>query len=523
MTIPLNETWTVTKPSVTSDGGLVASQHHEASQIGAAVLEAGGNAVDAAVATGLAIGVAEPWMSGLGGCGYMVIHDAETRETHAVDFATVAPKALDPATYPLDAGQDVDADLFGWPRVVDDRNVQGPHSVGVPSLVAGHAMALEKFGTLAWSDVLAPAIALAERGMKIDWYATLRIAMEAPGLVNYPASRDFFLPGGLPALSLNAANLEVRRNEALIKTLKRLAEAGPEDFYRGDIARTIAKDMAQMGGSLASDDLAAYRAGTGPAASGAYRDVTVHVPTGLNAGPTLLDTFTQLAGRWTPGAGPDAETYLAYGEAMTEAYERRFASLGDSDQAGESCTTHLTVIDRKGNIVALTQTLLSVFGSRVMLPGTGILMNNGIMWFDPRPGSPNSLAPGKRPLSNMVPTVVTRADGSGLMGLGASGGRRIMAAVAQLVSFVADFGMDLDRAFATPRIDVSGEAAVTVDVRLDPAIRRALAERFTTVELPYGVTPALYACPNAVRDDGAGHHEGAAFIMSPWAKVAAGG
>ena len=523
MTVPLSETWTVTKPSITSDGGLVASQHHEASEIGAAVLEAGGNAVDAAVATGLAIGVAEPWMSGLGGCGYMVIHNAETRETHAVDFATMAPHNLNPADYPLDSGQDVDADLFGWPRVVDDRNVQGPHSVGVPSLVAGHALALEKFGTLAWSDVLAPAIALAERGMKIDWYATLRIAMEAPGLAQYPVSRDFFLPGGLPALSLDAASLNLRRNEALIATLKRLAETGPDDFYHGDIAAAIAKDMAAMGGSLAADDFAAYRATSDVSARGIYRDVIVHVPAGLNAGPTLIDSFNRLQRRWSPGERPDADTYLAYALSMTEAYEQRFASLGDSDTAGESCTTHLTVIDRRGNIVALTQTLLSVFGSRVMLPSTGILMNNGIMWFDPRPGSPNSLAPGRRPLSNMVPTVVTRADGSGLMGLGASGGRRIMASVAQLISFVTDFGMDLDGAFHEPRIDVSGEAAISVDTKLDPAIRRALADRFMTVELPYGVTPALYACPNAVRDDGAGHHEGAAFVMSPWAMVAAGG
>jgi len=523
MTVALSETWTVTKPSVTSDGGLVASQHHEASEIGAAVLAAGGNAVDAAVATGMAIGVAEPWMSGLGGCGYMVFHDAETRQTHAVDFGTVAPKALDQATYPLEASQDVDADLFGWPRVVEDRNVQGPHSIGVPSLVAGHALALERFGTLAWADVLGPAIKLAERGMKIDWYATLRIALEAPGLATYPASRDFFLPGGLPALSLDAANLQTRRNDALVQTLKRLAEAGPRDFYEGDIAAAIAKDMAAMGGSLAAGDLAAYRAAAGAASHGGYRDVTVHVPAGLNAGPTLLDSFARLEAHWKPGTAPDAETYLAYADSMTAAYERRFASLGDADKAAESCTTHLTAIDRKGNICALTQTLLSVFGSRVMLPGTGILMNNGIMWFDPRPGSPNSLGPGKRPLSNMVPTVVTGADGKGLLGLGASGGRRIMASVLQLISFVTDFGMTLERAFHTPRIDVSGEAAMTVDSRLDPAIRRALAGRYKIEELPYGVTPALYACPNAVRNDGRGHHEGAAFIMSPWAKVAAGG
>jgi gamma-glutamyltranspeptidase/glutathione hydrolase len=454
----------------------------------------------------------------------MVIHDAETRQTHAVDFGTVAPKALDPADYPLEPGQDVDADLFGWPRVVDDCNVQGPLSVGVPTVVAGHALALETFGTMSWADVLGPAIKLAERGMKIDWYATLRIALEAPGLARYPVSRDFFLPGGLPAISLNAADLQTRRNEALVGTLKRLAEAGPEDFYKGDIAQSIARDMEALGGKLAADDLAAYRATTDASAQGSYRDVTVHVPQGLNAGPTLLDSLKRLEGRWSAGERPDASAYLAYAESMTEAYAERFATLGDSDKAAaESCTTHFTVIDRKGNICALTQTLLSVFGSRVMLPGTGILMNNGIMWFDPRPGSPNSVAPGKRPLSNMVPTVVTRADGSGLMGLGASGGRRIMASILQLVSYVTDFGMDLNQAFATPRIDVSGEAAMTVDTRLEPDIRRALGEKYAIEELPHGVTPSLFACPNAVRDDHAGHHEGAAFVMSPWAKVAAGG
>ena len=523
MSVSIDETWTVTKPAVRSAGGLVASHHHEASEIGAAVLDAGGNAVDAAIATGMAIGVAEPWMSGLGACGYMVFHDAKAKQTHAVDFGTRSPLGLDPAAYPLEVGQDTDADLFGWPRVVDDCNVQGPLSIGVPSLVAGHALALEKFGTMSWSDVLSPAIALAERGMKIDWYATLRIALEAPGLAKYPASRDFFLPDGLPAISLNAAALTTRRNDAYLATLKRLAEAGPDDFYRGDIAASIAQDMAAMGGSLAAEDLVGYQASAGAAVESTYRDVTINVPPGLNAGPTLQDSFQRLEASWTPGEAPDADAYLAYAAAMEGAYEQRFATLGDSDQAGESCTTHFTVIDRDGNIVALTQTLLSVFGSRVMLPGTGILMNNGIMWFDPRPGRPNSMAPGKRPLSNMAPTIVTRADGSGLMGLGASGGRRIMASVFQLISFVSDFGWDLDRAFHQPRIDVSAEAAITVDTRLDGSIRQALADRHATVDLPYAVNPTMYACPNAVRDNRDGTHEGAAFIMSPWAKVVAGG
>ncbi len=523
MSVPIHESWTVTKPAVRSAGGLVASQHHEASEIGAAVLDAGGNAVDAAIATGMAIGVAEPWMSNLGACGYLVFYDAKTKKTHAIDFGTVSPRGLDPAAYPLDSGQDTDADLFGWPRVIDDCNVQGPLSIGVPSLVAGHALALEKFGTMSWSDVLTPAIALAERGMKIDWYATLRIALEAPGLARYAASRDFFLPGGLPALSLNAADLTTRRNDAYLATLKRLAEAGPEDFYRGEIASSIASDMAALGGTLTGEDLAGYQASAGDAVQGKYRDVTINVPAGLNAGPTLIDSFQRLEASWTPGEGPDASAYLAYAAAMEGAYEKRFAALGDNDKAGESCTTHFTVIDRDGSIVALTQTLLSVFGSRVMLPGTGILMNNGIMWFDPRPGRPNSVGPGKRPLSNMAPTVVTRADGSGLMGLGASGGRRIMASVFQLISFVSDFGWELDRAFAQPRIDVSAEAAIAVDTRLDETIRQALAAEHATVDLPYAVNPTLYACPNAVCDNHDGTHDGAAFIMSPWAKVVAGG
>ena len=170
-------------------------------------------------------------------------------------------------------------------------------------------------------------------------------------------------------------------------------------------------------------------------------------------------------------------------------------------------------------MAALTQTLLSVFGSRVMLPNVGFLMNNGVMWFDPRPGGPNAMKPGGRPLSNMCPAVVTGAPG-GDFALGASGGRRILPAVFQLVSFLADFPMTLDEAFRAPRIDVGGSGLVTVDPRLDGRIRAALAERWRTVELPPSpMSP--YACPNAVRDKGYERH-GCAFVASPWAAVAAG-
>lgn len=517
MAARLTETWQVSKPAVTSKCGLVASHHHEASAIGAEVLAAGGNAVDAAVATGLAIGVAEPWMSGIGGCGYMVIYDAETKRCRTVDFGVVAPRRLDPADYPL-AGSATDDDLFGWPLVVEDRNVQGPLSIAVPGHVAGLSLALERFGTLPWKEAIAPAVALARRGMKIDWYATLRIALEARGLAKFDASRDFFLPDGLPPVSLDPDGLVTLKSDAQLSTLERLRDAGPQDFYKGDIAASIAGDMAALGGKLDRDDLAAYEARIADAQTARYRDATVHVAPGLNAGPTLLDALGRLEGAWTAsGKGPDAASTTACAQALFDAYRHRLATMGEG--GGASCTTHLTVVDARGNMVALTQTLLSVFGSRVMLPSIGFLMNNGIMWFDPRPGGPNAMAPGRRPLSNMCPAVVTREGGN--FALGASGGRRIFPAVMQLVSFLVDHGMSLEQAFHTPRIDVSGANLVTADVRMAAEARQALADRWPTTELPYAVTPALYACPNAVID--LGHErQGCAFVMSPWGQVAAG-
>jgi gamma-glutamyltranspeptidase/glutathione hydrolase len=167
-------------------------------------------------------------------------------------------------------------------------------------------------------------------------------------------------------------------------------------------------------------------------------------------------------------------------------------------------------------MVALTQTLLSSFGSRLVLPRTGILLNNGIMWFDPRPGGANSLAPAKRPLTNMCPTIVSRG-GNAWFALGASGGRRILPAVAQILSFVVDHGMSLEEAFHAPRIDVSGGAHVEYDPRLAFDVHRALAERYVLQASQHTVWPANYACPSAVMlDPSTGARTGMADVMSPW-------
>src|SRR6185369_5955995 len=204
-----------------------------------------------------------------------------------------------------------------------------------------------------------------------------------------------------------------------------------------------------------------------------WRKHTLQTTGPLTAAPTAAEVLRRMA-RTELGPRPDALWYVALARALKSAYARRLSTLGDAEpQAAESCTTHISVGDAEGTMVAITTTLLSSMGSRVVLPNTGILMNNGVMWFDPRPGQPNSIAPGRKPLTNMFPVILRNGDKPWIVA-GASGGRRIMAAVLQLVSFVADFGMALEAAAHQPRIDVSGPDKVTADRRLDPDILRAL-------------------------------------------------
>lgn len=517
---PYVETWTVRKPAIESAaGGLVATHHYEASDIGARVLGDGGNAVDAAVASALAIGAVEPWMSGIGGGGYMLVYSAESGRVETIDFGMVAPRALAVSDYELESGQDTD--LFAWPKVTDQRNIHGPYAMAVPGQVAGLALALERYGTRSWADSLSPAIDLAERGLTVSWYTTLRIAAAARELTHYDEARRTYLPDGMPPVGDWEGKLPKIRLGELANTLRRLAKAGPEDFYRGEIAARIAADSAALGGKLSSDDLADYAARCVPAKVLHYRDARVHVPAGLTGGPTVLRALASLANRLRPQAQPDAAAYLAYARSLRDAYAHRLEALGEADGDEDACTTHLSTVDRHGNLVALTQTLLSPFGSKVMLPSTGILMNNGIMWFDPRPGRPNSLAPGRRPLSNMCPIIAECAQGLRAAG-GAAGGRRIMSAMFQLASFLIDYGMSLDDALHHARIDYVPSDVLVVDERLPADVQSALADEFEVRAIPNGVYPTHFALPNLVAHHaGDARQSGACFIMSPVAKVSA--
>ena len=512
------ETWQIHKPAKRSRKGVVTSQHRLASAAGARVLKAGGNAVDAAVTTALAIGAVEPWMSGLGGGGVMMVYLAAENRTYAVDFTMVAPTALDPADYPLAEGDG--GDLFAWPAVVEDRNVSGPLSFAVPGVVAGLETALQRFGTLSFADAIAPAVEHAERGMSVDWYASLKIASAAATLARFDESARVYLPNGhVPCGEWGGAPPHIKLGN-LASTLKRLQHAGPRDFYAGEIANTLVKDMHTVGGRIRHSDLQDYTARVFDVPASAYRGDHIYAAPGLTAGPTLLDSLERLASAWRPNQSPDADAYLAYTDSLVGAYAHRLETMGDVDESrAPACTTHLSVADKDGNVVALTQTLLSVFGSKVMLPESGLMWNNGVMWFDPRPDQPNSIAPGKRPLTNMCPTIVARADGA-RFALGASGGRRIMPAVFQLASFLTDFKMDLDGAMHQGRIDYSAGAAVGVDRTLADDVLTKIQTTHPAHAATHGVYPALYACPNTAGVLANGELQGAAFVMSPWAETA---
>ncbi len=513
--------WSITKPAAHGRAGIVVAQAQSAAQAGAAVLDAGGNAVDAAVATALALAAVEPWNSGLGGIGFALVHRAGEGRAEVVDFGPVAPRALDPSCFRL-TGR-MKQDLFDWPEVEGDANIHGPLSFAIPSAPAGYALMHERWGRLPLSEVIAPAIALARRGLPADWYTTLKVANSAAVLRNYAESARIYLPEGLPPISPYQGTVSFFRLGALPETLERLGRAGWRDFYAGDIAANIIADVAAMGGVLSVSDLRDCRASIRAATEITWRGRTLQLTGGLTAAPTLMRVLERMA-EAPYGAAPGPDWYVALARAMRAAYAERLSALGETTHGAatpeETCTTHLTTCDADGTMVALTSTLLSSMGSRVVLPGSGVLMNNGVMWFDPRPGQPNSIAPGKRPLTNMLP-VILRDSARPFIAAGASGGRRIMASVFQMLTYVADFGMTLEEAAHHPRIDVSGPDEVNIDRRMPEEVVAALRRYGEVAVVEHGVMPINFACPNLIVQNEDGTRTGISDVASPWSAALA--
>ena len=515
------ESWSIRKPAVEGYGGIVASQHYVASDIGVEVLRRGGNAIDAAVAAGLAIGVVEPWSSGIGGGGYMTLYLSATQETHVVEFGMRAPFGSTREDYPLDeSGARTGAGTFNWPAIKGHVNVSGPLSIAVPGYIRGVALALERYGTKSWEEIIAPACDAADAGLPVDWFTTMQITIFARSLARFEGSRSIYLQDGLPPLSAGEGYSRLLPLGNLADTYRTLQTEGPEAYYTGSLAPKIVEDLHNLGSKISLRDLAEYEPFVREPLTGAYHNSSVQTPGNMTAGPSLQQALSTLKEHQFATQQPSADDVVAYVEALRQTYEYRLENLGEGQSGGaDSHTSHLSVADEDGNLVSLTQTVMSPFGSQVVLPKTGLHMNNGMMWFDPMPDMPNSLVGGRHPLCNMCPTVLQRHDGT-TFALGACGGRKIFPSVMQLTSFVLDFGMSVDEAVHHPRVDVSGNENVWVMDHFDPEIQAALTTRYDTARIrPNKVGGNQFAVPQIVSRSADGSFSGGCFVPSPHAAV----
>jgi gamma-glutamyltranspeptidase/glutathione hydrolase len=458
--------------------GMVVTPHAAATQAGIDVLERGGNAVDAAITAALAVAVAQPQSTGIGGGAFILVRRADGR-AFAIDARETAPTAATP-------------DLYTRPGAPADAPRFGGLAVGTPGLVAGFALALEQHGTLSWKRALAPAIALAEDGVALGPHSRRMIEfMRATRLpARFPETARIQLPPA-PVAKL--------RQPELAATLRLLARKGPRAFYEGPLAAKIAAAAGASGGILSEDDLAAYRPLEREPLRGEYRGVElIAFPLPSSGGVTLLEILNIVEGFDLRASGAGASlTIHRIAEAMKLGYADRARHLGDpafvdapvkqllddayaarlrarirDDRAtpvdgsalavDDGGTAHLSVVDAAGNAVAITQTINGPYGSWVTVPGTGILLNNEMDDFVTQPGQANQwglpglesaanrVEPGKRPLSSMAPLIAVQ-DGRVRFVAGSNGGPRIISSVLLAFLGAIEFGMDAQEAVSAPR------------------------------------------------------------------------
>ena len=465
--------------------GMVVTAQHEASAVGLAILQAGGNAVDAAVAVGYALAVVDPCCGNIGGGGFMLVRLADGRHA-ALEFREAAPRAASAGMY---------HDVAGNP--VREMSLNGYRAAGVPGTVAGLDRALTAYGRLSRAAAMAPAIALARDGFVLGEADAAILDARAGKLAQDPGAAAIFLhPDGS---RYRAGDRLVQAD--LAATLALIAERGPDAFYRGPIAvKVAAAAAAAPGGLLTVEDFAAYTAREAAPVVCRYRGVTVHSVPPPSSGGTILCEILNILGGWDLTALPyrSARSVHLMAEAMRHAYLDRNTLLGDPAfvtnplgrllspeyaatvraaidparatasqlvQAGvapheRAETTHYSVVDAEGNAVAVTYTINGNFGAGVVAPGTGFLLNNEMDDFAVKPGTPNlfglvqgaanAIAPGKRPLSSMAPTIVER-DGRLWLVLGSPGGSRIISTVLETLSNIVDYGMAPQDAVAARR------------------------------------------------------------------------
>ncbi len=462
--------------------GMVVSTNTIASEAGARVLAAGGNAVDAAIATGFALAVVDPRAGNIGGGGFMVVRFADGTST-AFDFREKAPLAAHPEMW-LDANGEYSS----------DRHHRSHLAVGVPGTVAGFALAHNRYGGMEWPDLVEPAVRLAGEGFAVTPGLARSLSGALDQLGRYPASLAAFSRGGTPYQSG-----ELWRQPDLSRTLERIRDQGRDGFYEGETARLIAEDMARHGGIITEEDLARYTAVEREPVRGTFRGFEViSMSPPSSGGVAVVQMLNVLEGFELSRMGHNSPAYVHHlAEAMRFAFRDRATYLADgefadvplewltskdyaeqlrrdiqSNQAGQSApadvaeppespeTTHYSVVDGRGMAVSVTYTLEQGYGSKITVPGAGFLLNNEMGDFNPGPGltndrgligtEPNLARPEQRMLSSMTPTILAR-DGELVAVLGTPGGRSIINTVLQVVLNLTEFGMSGGDAVAAPR------------------------------------------------------------------------
>lgn len=500
------------KRAIRGEAGLVTSVEANATRIGADVLRRGGNAIDAAVAVAYALAVTHPSAGNIGGGGLLLVRLANG-EAHVVDFRETAP-ALGATTEKVLAMLDRDGGI-------------GLRSAGVPGTVAGLSLALERFGTMKLADLLAPAIGLAQKGFKLGSRQALTVAWNWEKLKHDPAARVIWGRGKKPL-----GEGEIVRQKDLARTLSLIAEQGPKAFYEGSIAQAIDAAMQKGGGYIAAKDLADYRAKLRKPLRFSYRGFTVDTAPPPSMGGIAFALIMRTLERTRAHEHPpgSADSIHLFVEASRRAYaERRLVGVdpefGPADlesrlaaflsgahlatrkpaidparatpsadiavaaeESRESPeTTHFSIVDAKGNAVSCTYTLSAGFGSKVVIPKTGILLGNALGGFSK--DGVNVVAPGKRMATSMTPTVVTQ-NGRLVLVLGSPGGDTIPNTVAQVMRNLVDWGMTIDEAIGTGRVHhqfMPDKLRIEKHRSLPKSVLAELVKRGHTIE-PSGLT-----------------------------------
>lgn len=475
----------------TGETAMVSAGKYEASKAGVEIMQAGGNAVDAAVAVGFALSVTEQNSTGLGGGGFMTIR-MENGDAVFIDFRERAPAAATPALWQLDSDG----------RVIGGQNGTGGKAVGIPGEVAGLWYAFETYGSgnVTWQDVIAPAIKLAEEGFLVTPTLYNDMTGGYDNMIKYPEFGEIFLND----LDLNYEIGETMTNPMLAKTLRMIAEGGKDAFYTGEIAEAMVEVINKYGGVFTMEDFANYEVREMEPVRGTYRGYEIlssplpssggtHIIQGLNImenfdmgtlGHNTSESIHVLASvnkmifsdRGKYMGDPDYVEVPNKG-LLSKEYAAEQASQIQTDTILEyeevdpwiyehEDTTHYSVADAAGNMVGVTQTVNGYFGAKIAPQGYGFVLNNEMADFSSDPESPNAIAPGKTPLSSMSPTIVLREDGSPFLVLGSPGGTRIINAVTQVISNIIDHGMSVQEAIMAPRIQNSATGPVSYENRL---------------------------------------------------------